>query len=141
MSARSWLRLGLVFLVVTETATGAWQYFFSKSFFAYFPTVSLDPPFNEHLMSDVGGLNLGMTVVVAFAAVYMEYRLICGALSGYTVFAISHLIFHASHSDRFTTSDAINVVTGLAVYAVIPVALILLARRTQKAKEPEQPAR
>jgi hypothetical protein len=52
---RTRLRAGLVLLALTEAVTGAWQYFRPRSFYR-FPAVAAGGPFNEHLMSDVGGL-------------------------------------------------------------------------------------
>jgi hypothetical protein len=131
---RAWLRGGLLFLVLVETVVGAWQYFAPRSFFTHFPTVALDPPFNEHLMSDVGGLTLAITAVVAYAAGHLEYRLVSGALIGYIVFAVTHVLFHATHLDGFGAADAVEVVTVLAVSAVIPIALLVLARRIDQAE-------
>jgi hypothetical protein len=131
MNARTWLRAGMVLLVVIETVIGVWQYFFSHSFFTDFPTVSLDPPYNQHLMSDVGGLTLAITAVVAYAAIHLEYRLVCGALTGYIVFAVTHLLFHLTHLDGFTTADAVENLTVLAIDAVLPIVLLFLARATR----------
>jgi hypothetical protein len=131
---RAWLRGGLLFLVVVETVVGVWQYFFTESFFTDFPTVALDPPYNQHLLSDVGGLTLAITAVVTYAAIHLEYRLVCGALIGYLVFAVTHVLFHATHLDGFGAADAVEVVTGLAIFAVIPIALLVLARRIDQAE-------
>jgi hypothetical protein len=131
---RAWLRGGLLFLVLVETVVGAWQYFAPRSFFTGFPTVAIDPPFNEHLMTDVGGLTLAITAVVAYAAVHLEYHLVSGALIGFLVFAVTHVLFHATHLDGFSTADAVEVLTVLAVAAVIPIALLVLARRIDRAE-------
>jgi hypothetical protein len=127
--ARSWLRGGLLFLIMVETVVGGWQYFFSRSFYLHFPTVALDPPYNQHLLSDVGGLTLALTAVLVFAAVHLEYRLVCAALTGYIVFAVSHVLFHVTHLDGFGVSDAVEVLVTLVGDVVIPVLLLVLARR------------
>jgi hypothetical protein len=130
---RAWLRAGLLFLVTVETVVGVWQYVFPKSFFTDFPTVAIDPPFNEHLMSDVGGLTLAITAVVAYAAVHLDLRLVRGALLGFLVFAVSHVLFHATHLDGFGVGDAVAVLTGLGVVAVLPIVLLVLAGRIEAA--------
>lgn len=135
---RAWLRGGLLFLVVVETAIGVWQYFFSRSFYTDFPTVALDPPYNQHLLSDVGGLTLALTAVVAYAAIHLEYRLVCGALIGYLVFAVTHVLFHLTHLDGFSTADALEVLPVLVIAAVIPVALLVLARRLHQSATEER---
>src|SRR5437764_2554689 len=87
--ARNVVRLGLALVAAGGAFIGTWQYVFPKSFFTDFPTVSLDPPFNEHLMTDVGGLTLAMTVVTVFALVWTERRVVVAAMSGDLVFAAS----------------------------------------------------
>jgi hypothetical protein len=129
MTAKFWLRGGLLLLATIQTVVGGWQYFFPGSFYSDFPTVALDPPFNEHLMTDVGGLGLALTAVVIYAAIHPDHRLVCGALTGFIVYTVSHLLFHATHLDGFGTSDAVELVTVLAVDAVLPIALLLVARR------------
>jgi hypothetical protein len=136
MTAKAWLRAGLILLAATETVVGVWQYFFPESFYANFPTVSLDPPFNEHLMSDVGGLTLAITAVLVYAAIHPEHRLVTGALTGFIVFAVTHVLFHATHLDGFTTSDAVEVITVLTVDAIIPIALLLVVRAYRRSADP-----
>jgi hypothetical protein len=78
------LRAGLVFLVVTQVLVGGWQLVAPHSFYADGPVpghhwVDLLPPYNEHLMRDVGALNLALGVVLAVAAVGLERRLVVAA--------------------------------------------------------------
>jgi hypothetical protein len=122
---RSWVRVGLALLAVIEAFIGTWQYVFPKSFYTNFPTVSLDPPFNEHLMSDVGGLTLAMTVVTVFALVWTERRVVVAAMSGYLVFAGSHFFFHLMHFDGFSTSEALGVGISLGVQVAFPIGLLI----------------
>ncbi len=133
MTSKTWLRTGLLLLVVIQTVIGAWQYFRPLSFYTDFPTVALDPPYNQHLLTDVGGLGLAIMVVTACAAVYLEYRLVCAALFGFIVYAVTHLAFHLTHFDGFRVAEAAGVGVALAVYAAIPIALLVLARRVHRA--------
>jgi hypothetical protein len=122
----------LLVLVVLEGIIGTWQYFFTRSFYDDFPTVSLEPPYNQHLLSDVGGLTLAITVMVAYAAIHLEYRLVCGALIGFIVFAVTHVAFHAAHLAGLGVGDAVEVIVVLTVDAIIPVLLLLLAGRVRR---------
>lgn len=123
--ARRWLRAGLVALIAMEAVVGVWQYFFPQSFYQDFPTVRLDPPYNEHLVGDVGGLTLALTTVLVFAAVSLEYRLVMAALSGFAVFAVTHFAFHVRHFDGFPVVDAAAVGTGLGLEVVLTFGLLL----------------
>jgi hypothetical protein len=126
------VRAGLSLLAVIEAFIGTWQYVFPKSFYTDFPTVSLDPPFNEHLMSDVGGLTLAMTVITVLALVWTERRVVIAAMSGYLVFAASHFLFHLTHFDGFSRSQALAVGISLGVQVVLPIGLLIAARRLDR---------
>ncbi|WP_163573158.1 hypothetical protein [Fodinicola feengrottensis] len=62
-----WLRIGLWFLTVTQVLVGGVQLLLPKVFYEDFPWpsdpwVSMLPPYNEHLMRDVGALNLSLAI-------------------------------------------------------------------------------
>jgi hypothetical protein len=127
--SRRWLRAGLVFLAAAQALVGSWAYFFPRSFFEHMPTVHLDPPFNEHFVTDTGGLYLATAVVLGAAALYMERRLICVALVSFLVYAISHLVFHVFHLEGFPFLDAVLLPSGLIFDVVFSAALLVLALR------------
>jgi hypothetical protein len=109
-----------------------WQYLFPRSFYDDFPTVRLDPPFNEHLVTDVGGLGLALTAVLYFAAVALESTVVLAALTGYLVYAGSHFAFHVTHFGNFSVREALGVGTGLGVEVVLAALLFFVAWRTRR---------
>jgi hypothetical protein len=129
MRARPWLRAGLVLLTVLEGGLGIWTLLLPRVFYDHFPTVKLDPPFNEHLFRDFGGASLGITVVLAVAAIVMERRLIYTALAAYLSFAVPHLVFHATHLEHFSPAQAVLLTVFLVVAVAIPLGLLVLVRR------------
>ena len=133
------VRAGLVLLIALDGIVGFWQYFVPGSFFADFPTVSLDPPYNEHLVSDIGGLNLALVAVLIFAAVSLERRLVLAALTGFAVYAVSHFAFHLMHFEHFALRDAVGVGTGLGVEAVLTIALLIVTLRSGKPADDRLP--
>jgi hypothetical protein len=139
--AQRWLRIGLIYLTVQQTVIGLWQYLLPRAFYDHFPTVSLDPPYNEHLMSDVGGLGLSLAVMLLGAAYYLEYRLVAFALLGNFVYAGTHFVFHVTSFDGFSTSEAVVVGVTLGAFVVVPTMLLILARRVEldgwRARDPE----
>ena len=122
--APAWLRAGVVLLAVIQAVVGAWQYFAPGAFY-HLPTVGADAPFNEHLMTDVGGLGLALAVVLAAAALRMERSLVLAALAGYLVYSVSHLAFHATHLDRLPTTDAALLLAALGLQSAFALALLL----------------
>jgi hypothetical protein len=139
MNARGLLRIGLLVLTVYHLVlTGAWALLLPRSFYDGFPWpghpwVRLLPPFNEHLIRDFGGLNVAMGVVLGAAAVILERRLVCTALVADVVFAVPHFIYHSAHLEHFPTADAVVQTILLAVLVVLPLALLIPARRLRDA--------
>jgi len=123
------LRAGLLLLTVIEAGQGFWLYLAPRSFYDDIPTVAADPPFNAHLLSDIGGLSLAMAVVLGASAVLMERNLIRAALAGYTVYAASHLLFHATHTGGLPATDAAALLTGLSLLPALALGLLVLASR------------
>lgn len=107
---------------------GALAAFAPHTFYSDFPFVThwvdLLPPYNEHLVTDVGGLYLGFAVVFGWAAWRPERNLALAASTGFLLTAVLHLIFHASHLSGFGTADAVAEISGLALMLVPPLVVI-----------------
>jgi hypothetical protein len=82
------------------------------------------PPYNEHLVTDVGGLYVGFAVVLGLAAWRPRRDLIVAACAGFLTVSIPHLAFHATHLSGFGTGGAIAELGALASLLVPPVVAI-----------------
>lgn len=131
--ARGWLRNGLLLLTVIQAATGLWMLFLPRSFYDHVLGVSALPPFNEHLMRDLGGVYLAISVVLGVSAASMERRLVRTALAAYLVVSVSHLIFHATHHGGTTAAEATVLTTSLVLLVLVPSVLLLLSRQLSEA--------
>jgi len=100
------LFIGLVAFVVPHT------FFTDFPFLAHW--VERLPPYNEHLVTDVGGLYLGFAVIFGIAAWRSERILIVAACAGFLTTSVLHLFFHATHLEGFGTADAVAELTALA---------------------------
>ena len=63
-----WRAIALAILAVNAALLGGWALVAPASFYRSFPGggrswVSIDGPYNEHLLRDVGGLNLALLVL------------------------------------------------------------------------------
>ena len=124
------IRTGLALLALVELVLGAWTLLFPRSFYRDVPTVDLTPPYSEHLFRDFGGATLGLALVLAAAAVWMELRWVVVALLAYLAFAAPHLVFHLGHLHGATALEA-GVLTALLVGSVVvPAVLLFLASTT-----------
>jgi hypothetical protein len=121
-------RLSLALLFAPALLIGLIATVFPSTFYEDFPFlahwVDLLPPYNEHLVTDVGGLYLGFAVLFAWAARTLEPTLVRAVCSAWLLTATLHLIFHAGHLDDFSTADAIAEIASLAFLLIPPLAAI-----------------
>jgi hypothetical protein len=123
-------RVLLVALGAPALIIGAWAAFAPRSFYENFPGfgqlwVRPDGPFNEHLVRDVGELNLALAFVTLAAVVGctpLVVRLVAGA---WLVEGIPHLVYHLRHLDPLASDAKVPSIAGLVIVPV--VALVLLA--------------
>ena len=124
------VRAGLAVLALVELVLGAWTLLFPESFYRDVPTVDLTPPYSEHLFRDFGGATLGLALVLAAAAVWMELRWIVVALLAYLAFAAPHLVFHLGHLHDATAVEAGVLAALLAGSVALPAGLLVLTLTT-----------
>jgi hypothetical protein len=117
-------RVGLVILLLSAASIGVVATIAPHAFYDDFPFlrhwVDLLPPYNEHLVTDVGGLYLGFSVLFAWAAWTLQPTLVRAVCSAWLLTAAIHLFFHATHLDNFDTGDAIAELTSLAFLLIPP---------------------
>ena len=133
-------RIALIVLAVSFAMVGVWAQFAPRTFHDDFPGggrhwVRGDGPYNEHLVRDVGGLNLALVVVVVAALVTgsLVMRRVAGIAA--LVYAVPRTIYHSAHLDMY--DDAVDKI-GLAVslWGVVVLAAIVAVGpvgRTQSA--------
>ncbi len=117
-------RLALGYLFLAALAIGLTAAAAPRTFYDDFPFlaswVELLPPYNEHLVTDVGGLYLGFSVLFAWAAWTLERTLVRAICVAWLLTATIHLIFHAGHLEGFGTADAIAEIASLALLLAPP---------------------
>jgi hypothetical protein len=126
------MRAGLVFLAVTQGLAGLVQLFAPEAFYTDFPWVSMLPPYNEHLMRDVGALTLAYVLVLSVAAVTLERRLVRVALAANLVFTVPHFLFHATHLDGFSTGAVVGQTVLLGMAVLLPATLLVVSVAGQR---------
>jgi hypothetical protein len=90
--------------------------------------VAVDGPYNEHLVRDVGGLNLGLAFVAGFALVTGSLLVARAAGGAALVFGAPHLLYHATHLDPFEAADVVSLLVSLTIAAL--AGLLALAAPT-----------
>jgi hypothetical protein len=131
------MRIGLVVLGFPSLVVGVWAAFFPRSFYDDFPGmgrvwVAPDGPYNEHLVRDVGELNLALVVVTAVAAVTLVPTLVRAVLAGWIVYSVPHLVYHLRNMEPFSTDDQVSIGASLALVPIIAVVLLVLDVRSPR---------
>ena len=124
------VRVLLVIVGVGNAVVGFWAALAPHSFFDDFPGagrhwVAVDGPFNEHLVRDVGTLNLALAAV-ALAALLRSSRYLVQVLAGAElVYTLPHLLYLAAHLDLFgmPIRTLLGIILGWAVVRRMPEGL------------------
>jgi hypothetical protein len=119
-------------LAASAAWVGVWALFFPHGFYRSFPGfgrhwVSVDGPYSEHLVRDVGGLYLALLVVSAATIWRPTGEALRLAGLAWLVFSGPHLAYHSAHLDGFSTGDAVAQTVALAATVVLAGLLLLPA--------------
>jgi hypothetical protein len=131
-------RILLALLAALAAYVGVWGAAFPSAFYSAFPGfgltwISVDGPFNEHLIRDVGGLYLGFGCAAVAAAVVKGATAGRVLAVGWTVFCVIHFAYHLAHLDG-SALDIVGDVVSLGLSLVVGVLLIVLPTGKDVAK-------
>lgn len=131
MTARGALRIGLALLAATQAVIGVWALPAPRAFYEGFPGaghawVALLPPYNEHLVRDVGAFSLAFTILLGAAARWPQRRFVRVALVTVGVFAVPHAVFHVTHLAGFPAADAVAQTAGILAQLLLLFGLLAL---------------
>ena len=126
------VRILLVGLGVPAVVIGVWAAFAPRSFYEDFPGfgqlwVRPDGPYNEHLVRDVGELNLALAFVTLAAVGWCTPLLVRIVAGAWLVEGLPHLAYHLRHLDPLAADAKVPSIAGLAIVPL--VALLLVAQR------------
>lgn len=129
------LRRGLLWTTaLIGLYVGGWAAFATRSFYDSFPGlgfiwISIDGPYNEHLVNDVGTLNLGFAAATLYAALLRSESAVVTASRtvgiAWVVFSVPHLVYHARHLGGLGAADVLGQVISVASTIVLGALLML----------------
>jgi hypothetical protein len=129
------VRVAMGLLALSAAVTGLPAAVVPRTFYDDFPFVAswVDklPPYNAHLVTDVGGFYLAFALLFAWAAWRPGRALVVPLCWAWALAAALHLLFHVTHLDGMGTVDAIAEIGGLAAVLALPFAA-LAALRTER---------
>jgi hypothetical protein len=128
------VRVLLIVLGVGNIPIGLWAAFAPRSFYDDFPGfgrhwVSVDGPYNEHLVRDFGALSLALAIVTLAAAITLARPLVIAVAIAWLAWGVPHLVYHSRHLDVFDTTDQVLNVVLLTLLPVLALAVLALELR------------
>lgn len=129
MNLARWVRLALGYVIVVSAQIGLWALFAPRSFYDDFPGlgrawVSVDGPYNEHLIRDIGALDLALCVVLIAAFVRMTRDLVVVAGLAVLAWGVPHAVYHLVNVGGLEAVDVAVSVGGLIMFALIGGGLV-----------------
>jgi hypothetical protein len=127
-------RVLLIVIAAGNALVGLWASVAPRSFFDEFPGagrhwVAVDGPFNEHLVRDVGVLNLALMAVV-IAALMRPARYLLQVVGGAElIYSLPHFLYHLTHLDPYGTTDTVGLMSSLGVSVIAPILLLVRSSR------------
>ncbi len=140
MNVDARLYVGLWFLIASGVMVGAWAQFFPQAFYDSFPGlgrswVSVDGPFNEHLVRDVGGLYLALSTVTLIAVFAKTRETLLAAALGWLVSQIPHFAYHMTHLHVYTSMpDKVGNVLTLGLLVLVPAYVFMRTIRKPRGR-------
>ena len=143
MPAGRWVRPvrrgGLVVLGLLHLWWGIAALVAPARFFAGFPFgrswTGAYPPYNEHLVVDLGATFTTLAVLLLCAAALDDRRVSLVVLAGLLTFSALHLAFHATHAGRLGGGEYAASLVALALGVAAPAALLVLVTRGGDARD------
>jgi hypothetical protein len=125
------VRLGCAILAGVNLLWGGWAYLGPAHFFRTFPGfghhwTAAYPPFNEHLVADLGATFLTVAFLLGVAAVTSEPRVVRLALGAVLVFSTLHLLFHLLRGGELSGVDLAASLASLVLGVLAPAGLLAL---------------
>jgi Domain of unknown function (DUF4345) len=115
---------------------GTYAVFAPHSFYRHVVGVDALGPYNQHLLSDVGGLYLGFAVLFVWAARSLSLTLVRASCAAFALTQLMHFQYHATHLAHFDVASATGQTSGLVLLLALPAGGLLAAYRSSRGRGP-----
>ena len=135
------VRLLMWLLALGNLGVGFQALFTPRSFYDDFPIgrgwVAMDGPYNQHLVRDVGSLNLALVVLVFAALVIGTRAMARTAMVVWLVNAVPHFLYHLRHlTMNMPGGDKVGIVATLGFAALAPIVVLIWTRGAAEVRVP-----
>lgn len=133
-----WVRITLLYLGLTNVFPGIWALFIPRSFYTSFPGfgrvwVAIDGPYNEHLIRDIGGFFLALSLLIFLALLAPRMVSVRATALCLLTFNTPHLLYHLKHLHMLPFIDQVGNVVALSAAVLLPI--LLLFHQTDRTHE------
>jgi hypothetical protein len=137
------VRVGMGVLAAINAWWGVWARLAPRDFFETFPGfghhwTAAYPPYNEHLVTDLGSTFLTLAFLLVAGALVRSRTARWVVLAGVAVFNGLHLSFHATHPGAMGGLDTAASLTTLVLGVLTPVVLVVWDRFTGADRQSRQ---
>ena len=141
MVAARWVRVGMALLAVLHGWWGLWALIDPQHFFDTFPGAgrrwtAAYPPYNEHLVVDLGATFVTLAFLLAAGAASRNRGVRTVALLTVTLFGALHLGFHSANHGLLAHADLVASLAALALGVLLPIALLIVDRWSPRSHAP-----
>lgn len=133
------IRVVLLILGIGQGLGALTQLFAPLWFYEDGPWVDRLPPYNEHLMRDVGSATLGWVLLIFVALITLRPILVRLAVAANLLFTVPHFIFHATHLHGYPLSEAVAQTITLGLGVVLPLLALGLHEVSVRRGDQEPP--
>jgi hypothetical protein len=134
-------RVALWILAAEAAAVAVPALLAPRAFYDSFPFgaswVDMLPPFNQHLISDVGGFYLAFALLFGWAAITLRRPLIVPLCIAWAIAALVHFVYHVTHLDGWDAVDAIAQTVSLGIVLALPLIAAAAAPQQRSAPSPK----
>jgi hypothetical protein len=134
---RTWVRIVLALLAIDELFIGIWALVDPQGFYNGFPGlgrhwVSVDGPYNHHLLIDAGAGFFAVGVALLIAVLWMRREVIQAGLAVLVAHELPHFLYHLTHPlAALGSADKMLSTGGLAIVSLVGIVmLVVVSRRT-----------
>lgn len=143
MTTQRWVRIALGYQIVVAGQIGLWALLAPRSFYDDFPGlgrswVAVDGPFNEHLVRDVGALNLALATLYVAAWIGLSRSLVRASGLAALAWGVPHALYHLFNTDGLDAADLAISLSGLILLAVVGGGLLWASGHLDHADAPSK---
>jgi hypothetical protein len=130
-------RAGLALVAAAQAEIAIWGLTGPHDFFATFPGfghhwVAPLGLYNEHLVRDYAGAELGFAVLLAGAAIWFERRLVLLAGAAFLAATLPHFAYHLTTTDHLSSTDnTVSLGAFLLELLIVAGAMVVSTKQTE----------